>query len=108
MLSLPLIITAAAPLLVPIPAAEARKALLAWADQSQDAAVQAARPALIWGQVRFPGGDVIEVGPWRCYLAQRTFVLTLVGPGALFEVSGRFEQQKDGSWRVRVIRQVQT
>ncbi|MCU0880003.1 MAG: hypothetical protein MUF06_19710 [Pirellulaceae bacterium] len=75
----------------------ARDALIAMVAESNDSLLQSTLNSLRESKPRVRG-EAICLGPWRCHLPQKTFVLTSDSPNVFVEYAGRFDQDRDGRW----------
>ena len=90
-------------------AEEARQALIAMVEKSNDPCLRAGIARLKTDMARMTGNGRISIGKWDIDLARATFVLTLIKePDFLHTYSGVFERSSDGKWKARITRERQT
>lgn len=80
----------------------ARMALMDLASKSTDSLVRQAGRCL--QQMPAPQKDgIVNFGPWKCNLKEKSFVLTIDADRMFYEMSGRFEKSSEASWKAVVL-----
>jgi hypothetical protein len=87
---------------------EARKALIAMVEASDDDVLKFGLDRLKRDQVVHTGKETIMIGKWHCDLRKAIFVLSLASDAGLAEYTGVFQKGEGGRWRAIITQRKQT